>query len=269
MDEYSQNFPLDYTDQHCNRIYIHRDQTHIIKQTIKDDEQKFLKEFKQRYNHFPTHIYISRCHLIDIESTEVIRMPYHHKDLFEMLMDGKKFTEREVIKLAYQLAQAIIYWHTHDILYGDLKLENICLNDGHVQLIDFDRCKFLQTNEELTVYSSTTASMPPEIIFNLLNRNRPDKHIGFGKEVDWWSYGVVIYELAYGIHPFQVGNKSPNQVAQNILYRAPERMPKVIDPLLKNFLESLLTKVRTNRLKQDADVLIQPVFYSFHNEKLI
>ena len=262
MDEYKQIYPPDYPTEPCNRIYIHRDQTHIIKQTMKDDEQIFLKEFLQRYDHYPTHPHITPCELINIEDTEVIKMPYHQKDLFEIIMDGKRFKEQEVINFAYELAQAIDYWHKHDVLYTDLKLENICLNKGHIQLIDFDRCKFLEANEELTLYSSTTASMAPEIIFNLLNRNKPDEHIRYGKEVDWWGYGVVIYELAYGVHPFQVGNESPNRIARNILYRKPQKTQKVIVPRLKQFLESLLIKDRTKRLKIDIDVLEHPVFES-------
>ena len=262
MDKYTQIFPLEYTAKPCNRIYLHKNQFHVIKQTKTDSEQIFLKEFKQRHNHYPTHPHITECELVNIEDTEVIKMPYHQKDMFELIMDGKRFKEKEVIRFAYELALAINYWHKHNVLYADLKLENICLNDNHIKLIDFDRCKFIEADEELTVYSSTTASMPPEIIFNVLNRHRPKDHIGYGKEVDWWSYGVVIYELTYGIHPFHLGNETPNQVAQNILYREPQKTQKVIDHRLKDLLDSLLVKVRTKRLKIDRDVLEHPVFES-------
>lgn len=91
---------------------------------------------------------------------------------------------------ACEVLLALEYFHSQGIIYRDLKLDNILLNlDGHIKIADYGLCK------ENMWYGSTTGTfcgtpefMAPEI---LLEQK-------YGRAVDWWALGVLIYEMLLG-----------------------------------------------------------------------
>ncbi|KAI9320612.1 kinase-like domain-containing protein [Dichotomocladium elegans] len=105
------------------------------------------------------------------------------------------FSERRAKFYACEVLLALEYFHKQGITYRDLKLDNILLGlDGHVKIADYGLCK-----EEMW-YGCTTGTfcgtpefMAPEI---LLEQK-------YGREVDWWAYGVLIYEMLLGQSPFR------------------------------------------------------------------
>ena len=83
------------------------------------------------------------------------------------------------------------YLHMRNIIYRDLKPENILIsNDGYIKLTDFGFAKYVE-NKTYTLVG-TPEYLAPEILLNK----------GHSKPVDWWTLGILIYELISGIDPF-------------------------------------------------------------------
>lgn len=84
------------------------------------------------------------------------------------------------------------YLHGEKIIYRDLKPENLMIDeDGYLKLIDFSFAKRIE-NDRTHTLCGTPEYIAPEI---LLNKD-------YGKAVDWWALGILIYELYAGIDPF-------------------------------------------------------------------
>ncbi|VDN21113.1 unnamed protein product [Cylicostephanus goldi] len=102
----------------------------------------------------------------------------------EDLSNAVRFYSMEVIC-------ALRYLHLRNIVYRDLKPENLLLSkNGHVKLSDFGLAKVLK-GKTYTI-CGTAEYMAPEILLKK----------GYGAEVDWWSLGILIYELISGSPPF-------------------------------------------------------------------
>ena len=124
------------------------------------------------------------------------------------------------------------YLHERDIIYRDLKPENIIIEeDGYPKLVDFGSSKFLQ-GRTYTVLG-TPYYMAPEIIIGK----------GYNHSVDYWSLGVLLFELVYGHVPFGVNENDPFLIYQSILTKElvfPSLV--VVSPKLVSFVEQLLCK---------------------------
>ena len=88
---------------------------------------------------------------------------------------------------AAEVALAIQYLHELDIIYRDLKPENILISqDGHIKLTDFG---FAKRVEDLTyTLCGTPDYLAPEVV----------QQGGYNKSVDWYAWGVLIYEMLVG-----------------------------------------------------------------------
>lgn len=85
------------------------------------------------------------------------------------------------------------FLHNKNYIYRDLKPENILLDeDGYAKLTDFGLAKFLKAQDLAMTFCGTPEYMSPEVIM--------DK--GCNRSVDWWSLGILTYEMIYGIPPF-------------------------------------------------------------------
>ena len=134
-----------------------------------------------------------------------------------------------------EIALALEHLHSMGIIYRDLKPENILLDaEGHVKLTDFGLSKDLYQADSTNTFCGTTEYLAPEIV----------RHESYNYSVDWWSLGVLTYELLFGRTPFY--NQNRTKMFQNILEREPQFLPTV-QPEVRHFIMSLLVKDSSRR----------------------
>ncbi|KAK2944352.1 putative cAMP-dependent protein kinase catalytic subunit [Blattamonas nauphoetae] len=138
---------------------------------------------------------------------------------------------------AAQLLTALEFMHSKGIAYRDLKPENLLLDSrGQLKLTDLGFAK--EIDEPAFTLCGTPEYLAPELI----------RGAGHDFGVDWWAFGILIYEMLYGHPPFEADR--PEEVYQLILkYRPPFPDDEVEIPLeAKDLIMKLLKKDKTNRL---------------------
>lgn len=168
-------------------------------------------------------------------------------ELFFHLRQERLFSDRKTRFYIEEIVIALEHLHSVDIIYRDLKLDNILLDaKGHIKLVDFGLSKRLLQNEKTSTLCGTPEYLAPEVI------DHEYYLYGYGKEVDWWSLGVVFYQMICGRLPFgtaanaQDASKLYNRILDNeIDWRsAPRGTPSVT----KEIIFSLLIKEPQDRL---------------------
>lgn len=118
-------------------------------------------------------------------------------ELFTHLVQRVHFKEQEVALYSGEIVLALEHLHQLGVVYRDLKLENILLDSiGHIVLTDFGLSKEFDELERAYSVCGTIEYMAPEIV--------EGGESGHDKAVDWWSLGVLMYELMTGGSPFTV-----------------------------------------------------------------
>ncbi|ORZ25816.1 kinase-like domain-containing protein [Absidia repens] len=160
-------------------------------------------------------------------------------ELFRVLRRQKKFSEEAVRFYAAEVILALEYLHANEIIYRDLKPENILLDGkGHVKLTDFGFAKRVPT------YTYTVCGTPDYLAPEMIRSK------GYTRAVDWWSLGVLIYEMLVGKPPFE--DKNPVNLYEKILDCRID-WPDDINPVIKDLLLGLLTPDVAKRYGADSD----------------
>lgn len=164
--------------------------------------------------------------------------------LFTHLYKRDHFTKDEVRIFIAEIVIAIEQLHNLGIIYRDIKLENILLDsDGHIVITDFGLSKMLtkDSNGRAKSFCGTMEYMAPEVIRN--NKR------GYGMSVDWWSVGVLCYELLTGASPFTIDGdpNEQNEIFKRILKASPP-MPEIICEDASDLITRLLNKEPSKRL---------------------
>jgi serine/threonine protein kinase/Tfp pilus assembly protein PilF len=152
---------------------------------------------------------------------------------------SRKLEVKEVIEIASQIAKGLQAAHEKEIVHRDIKTSNIMItNDGQVKIMDFGLAKLSGTGD-LTKTSSTlgtTAYMSPEQVRGEV----------VDKRSDIWSFGVVLFEMLTGEHPF----KGDYEAA--IIYEILNEQPQDITSLRPE-IQNNISQLISNLLKKDAD----------------
>lgn len=159
-----------------------------------ESEVKILHQLSKKYCPYITHILGS---FQDKENTYYIMDYYPGGELYSYIQANPCFAESHAKFYAAEVIYAIHYMH--DILhiaYRDIKPENILLDkDGHIVLCDFGHAKQMNRGEITYSLCGTPDYSAPELV--------EDKGMkGHGLGVDIWAFGVLVYEMLYGITPF-------------------------------------------------------------------
>uniref|UniRef100_A0A672Q588 Ribosomal protein S6 kinase n=1 Tax=Sinocyclocheilus grahami TaxID=75366 RepID=A0A672Q588_SINGR len=173
-------------------------------------------------------------------------------DLFTRLSKEVMFTEEDVKFYLAELALALNHLHGLGIIYRDLKPENILLdNDGHIKLTDFGLSKE-SIDHENKAYSfcGTVEYMAPEVV----NRR------GHTHSADWWSYGVLMFEMLTGTLPFQGKDRKETMT---MILKAKLGMPPFLSPEAQSLLRNLFKRNPGNRLGAGPDGVEEIKRHSF------
>ncbi|XP_052894584.1 uncharacterized protein LOC128301942 [Anopheles moucheti] len=184
-------------------------------------------------------------------------------ELFTLLCKRLLFEESAVQIYIAEIIVAIEHLHKLGIVYRDIKLENILVDkDGHIVLTDFGLSRELTYQHERAYsFCGTVEYMAPEIL-------KPLKD-GHDTAVDWWSVGVLTFELLTGASPFAA---EPNDIAKRIT-ETEAIIPENLSPEATDFIRKLLVKDPRRRLgsgKTDASELkSHPFLRSINWSRLI
>ena len=182
-------------------------------------------------------------------------------ELFFHLGKAGRFKESVARFYAAELVLALGHLHRRGVVYRDLKPENILLDgDGHVKLADFGLSKegIRSASEGTKSFCGTPEYLAPEI----LDRK------GHGFACDWWSLGMLIYEMLTGLPPWYTRDRKK---LYSRLRSAPLEFPAYISPDARELLSGLLTRDPAQRLgshKDAYDIVSQHFFHGMDWQQL-
>lgn len=183
-------------------------------------------------------------------------------ELFWHLQREGRFQEARAKFYIAELILALQHLHDHDIVYRDLKPENILLDaNGHIALCDFGLSKAnLSQNDTTNTFCGTTEYLAPEVLLD---------EQGYTKMVDFWSLGVLVFEMCCGWSPFYA--EDTQQMYKNIAF-GKVRFPRdALSTEGRNFVKGLLNRNPKHRLGANGDakeLMDHPFFADINWETL-
>ena len=180
-------------------------------------------------------------------------------ELFTYLRGVGRFPVDQARTYIAEIILIFDYLHNKNIIYRDLKPENILIHkSGFLKLTDFGFAKVVEGRTY--TLCGTPEYLAPEIILNK----------GHGKPVDWWTCGILLYEMIAGIDPFS--DDDPMMVYQKILkgkIKFPSGFDSNAKSLIKHLLDSDLTKRYGNLKNGVKDITGHRFFKSLDWGKLL
>ncbi|XP_008123033.2 ribosomal protein S6 kinase alpha-2 isoform X5 [Anolis carolinensis] len=163
-------------------------------------------------------------------------------DLFTRLSKEVMFTEEDVKFYLAELALALDHLHGLGIIYRDLKPENILLDEeGHIKITDFGLSKeAIDHDKRAYSFCGTIEYMAPEVV----NRR------GHTQSADWWSFGVLMFEMLTGSLPFQGKDRKETMA---LILKAKLGMPQFLSTEAQSLLRALFKRNPSNRLGAGLD----------------
>ncbi|UPK94540.1 hypothetical protein LCI18_005475 [Fusarium solani-melongenae] len=181
-------------------------------------------------------------------------------ELFHHLQKEHRFDVNRSRFYTAELLCALECLHGFNVIYRDLKPENILLDyQGHIALCDFGLCKLDMKDEDRTnTFCGTPEYLAPELLMGQ----------GYNKTVDWWTLGVLLYEMLTGLPPFY--DENTNEMYRKILSE-PLHFSDVVPPAAKDLLTKLLNRNPEERLGANgsAEIKAHPFFHAIDWRKLL
>jgi len=171
-------------------------------------------------------------------------------ELFSYLRKQGRLPDLDAKFYAGEIVLAFAYLHSKNVIYRDLKPENLLIDcDGHMKITDFGFAK--EVEDRTWTLCGTPEYLAPEII----------QSKGHGRAVDWWALGILIFEMLAGYPPFY--DENPFGIYQKVLAGRVD-FPRHFDVKAKDLIKRLLTHDRAKRfgcLKNGADDIQKHKWY--------
>lgn len=181
-------------------------------------------------------------------------------ELFFYLSRDRTFSEVRTKFYTAQITLAITYLHARGIIYRDLKLESLMLDKrGNIKITGFSLMKEdVNHGDATTTFCGTPEYLAPEQLGG-----------DYGRSVDWWSVGVVMYEMICGHLPFY--NRDHEELFDLILHED-IKLPSTLSPSSRDLLSKLIVKDPAGRLGSSEadgnDIMAHDFFSDIDFEKL-
>ncbi|KAJ8005523.1 hypothetical protein DPEC_G00118840 [Dallia pectoralis] len=231
----------------------------LVKAKIECEEQErmfAMKVMKKKHivdNKQQEHIHSERRILAQADSSFIVKLYCTFKDnkyvymlleaclggeLWSLLRDRGSFDELTAKLCVGCVTEAFEYLHHNRVIYRDLKPENLMLDtDGYIKLVDFGFAKKIQVGQRTWTFCGTPEYVAPEIILNK----------GHNFSVDFWSLGILVYELLTGSPPF---SGSDPMMTYTFTLKGIEKMdfPKKISRRSEDLIRKLCRRNPAERL---------------------
>ncbi|XP_037535176.1 protein kinase C delta type-like [Nematolebias whitei] len=170
-------------------------------------------------------------------------------DLMFHIQEKGRFDLNRATFYAAEIVLGLQFLHSKCIVYRDLKLDNIMLDkDGHVKIADFGMCRErISAENRASTFCGTPDYIAPEILLGLK----------YTFSVDWWSFGVLVYEMLIGQSPFQGDDE--DQLFDSIRTETPH-YPRWLTKESKSLLEQLFVRDPSKRLGVVGDIRLHSFF---------
>ncbi|KAM6176502.1 protein kinase C delta type isoform 1-T1 [Erethizon dorsatum] len=170
-------------------------------------------------------------------------------DLMYHIQDKGRFELYRATFYAAEIICGLQFLHNKGIIYRDLKLDNVMLDrEGHIKIADFGMCKENIFGENrASTFCGTPDYIAPEILQGLK----------YTFSVDWWSFGVLLYEMLIGQSPFHGDDE--DELFESIRVDTPH-YPRWITKESKDILEKLFERDPVKRLGMTGNIKIHPFF---------
>ncbi len=190
-------------------------------------------------------------------------------ELFKLLKKWKRFPESQAKFYAAQVYLAIAYLHDLGFIYRDLKPQNVLIDiDGYIKVSDYGLAKELKPGQKTKSRVGT-----PDYVCTNIKYLGPEilTNAGHTFTVDWWTFGILIYQMLLGSPPFF--NKDQQKMFENIKNKPvffDDNKAKLSDEV-KHLINQLLKKNPDERLgaKSHTQIRSHPWFSDIDFDKLL
>jgi serine/threonine protein kinase len=182
----------------------------------------------------------------------------HGGELNYHIYNDKKnyFSEEKAKFYAAEIILGLNYLHQNCCIYRDLKPENVLIDlDGHIKLTDFGLSKLCEESPcKARTMCGTPEYLAPEMLFSK----------DYGIEVDWWSLGILIYEMISGYLPFKI---LPDEKVTKKVYKKKFKIFSHFSNEVKDLLKKLLEFNPKKRIGYDK-IIAHPFFKDIDWERV-
>ncbi|RNF27506.1 zinc finger protein kinase [Trypanosoma conorhini] len=215
----------------------------------------YIREEKTILASLPPHPYIVACHF-------AFQTDYHLFFVFDFLPGGELYSRlypkctlspADVRVIVAEIVLALEQLHRYDIVHRDLKPENVVFAaDGHLKLTDFGLARMNFSRHRRCSFVGSPEYLAPETI-------RGERQTA---ALDWWSLGVMMYEMLKGAAPFHAANN--NEVCSNVLSLDLDLSAPCFTPEAASLIRQLLQRQPKQRLSDAEQIKAHPYFASLN-----
>uniref|UniRef100_A0A8C2HJM4 protein kinase C n=1 Tax=Cyprinus carpio TaxID=7962 RepID=A0A8C2HJM4_CYPCA len=219
----------------------------VKKELVHDDEDiDWVQTEKHVFEQASTNPFLVGLHsCFQTESRLFLVIDYvNGGDLMFHMQKQRKLPEEHARFYAAEICIALNFLHEKGIIYRDLKLDNVLLDqDGHIKITDYGMCKEgIRPGDTTSTFCGTPNYIAPEIL----------RGEDYGFSVDWWALGVLMFEMMAGRSPFDIITDNPDMNTEEYLFQVilekPIRIPRSLSVKAASVLKGFLNKDPKERL---------------------